>query len=214
MLKADFHIHTRYSMDCSTQLEDIVSRCHKTGINCVNICDHDAIQGAIELKAMAPFTVIVSEEILTPHGEIMGMFLRERIPSGVSVEQAILRIKEQGGLVCIPHPFDGFRGLKMELEDVEKLAGQIDVMEIFNARSTLLRCYTKAKAFAARHDIPGTAGSDAHSASEIGRTYVEMPEFGGPENFIVALRQGNLHKQKAGIAVHLSSTLARIRKSI
>jgi predicted metal-dependent phosphoesterase TrpH len=66
-------------MDCDTQLEDIVSRCLKTGIDCVNICDHDSVQGAIELKGIAPFKVIVSEEILTSHGEIMGMFLKERI---------------------------------------------------------------------------------------------------------------------------------------
>lgn len=214
MLRADFHIHTMYSMDCSTQLEDIISRCQETGITCVNIADHDSIEGASRLKESAPFKVIVSEEILTPYGEIMGMFLKERIPSGVPVEQAISRIKEQGGLVCIPHPFDTFRGLKMEPADMEKLAGQVDVVEVFNARSTLLRCHTKAKAFAARHDIPGTAGSDAHSASEIGRTYVEMPEFSGPEDFLAALRQGNLHKQKAGIAVHLNSTFARIKKSM
>ncbi len=214
MLKADFHIHTRYSMDCSTQLEDIVSRCNKTRINCVNICDHDAVQGAIELKNIAGFKVIVSEEILTPHGEIMGMFLQERIPSGVSVEQAISRIKEQGGLVCIPHPFDGFRGLKMELEDVEKLAGQVDVIEIFNARCTLSSYNNKAMAFAAMYDIPGTAGSDAHSGSEIGFTFVEMPEFTGPADFLTALKQGKLNKKKAGIAVHLNSTLARIKKSM
>ena len=214
MLKADFHIHTRFSMDCSTPLEDIVSRCQKTGIDCVNICDHDAVQGAIELKGIAGFKVIVSEEILTPHGEIMGMFLQERIPSGVSVEQAISRIKEQGGLVCIPHPFDGFRGLKMELEDVEKLAGQIDVMEIFNARCTLSSYNNKADAFALRHHIPGTAGSDSHAAGEIGRTYVEMPDFKGPADFLTSLRQGTLHKRKAGIAVHLNSTFARFKKSM
>lgn len=214
MLKADFHIHTMYSMDCSTQLKDIISRCQKTGIDCVNICDHDSVQGAIELKGMAGFKVIVSEEILTPHGEIMGMFLKERIPSGVSVEEAISRIKEQGGLVCIPHPFDGFRGLKMGFEDVEKLAGQIDVMEIFNARCTMSSYNNKAKAFALKHDIPGTAGSDAHGASEIGHTYVEMPEFTAPADFLIALRQGTLHKKKAGIAVHLNSTLARFKKSM
>ncbi len=213
VLRADFHCHTRYSMDCSTQLDDIVRRCEETGINCINICDHDAVQGAIELKKVAPFKVIVSEEVLTPCGEIMGMFLQERIPSGVTVEQAISRIKEQGGLVCIPHPFDSYRGLKMEIDDVEKLAGQIDVIEMFNARSLLARCNTRARDFADRHGIPGTAGSDAHSASEIGFTYVEMPEFSGPADFLTALRQGKLHKKKAGIAVHLNSTLARIKKS-
>jgi predicted metal-dependent phosphoesterase TrpH len=201
-------------MDCSTRLEDIISRCRKMGIDCVNICDHDSVQGAFELKEIAGFKVIVSEEILTPQGEIMGMFLKERIPSGGSVGQAISRIKEQGGLVCIPHPFDRFRGLKMEMEDIEKLAGQIDVMEIFNARCTLSSYNNKATDFALKHDIPGTAGSDAHGAGEIGQTYVEMPEFSGPADFLVALRQGKLHKKKAGIAVYLNSILARFKKSM
>jgi predicted metal-dependent phosphoesterase TrpH len=200
-------------MDCSTKLEDIVNRCRMKGIDCVNICDHDAVRGGVELKAMAPFKVIVSEEILTPHGEIMGMFLKERIPSGVSVEEAFDRIKEQGGLVCIPHPFDTYRGLKMEMSELEKLASRIDVIEAFNARSHLLRCYSDAKAFAGRHDIPVTAGSDSHSAGEIGSTFVEMPDFSGPKDFLAALKLGILHKQKAGVGVHLNSTLARIKKS-
>jgi len=168
LLKADFHIHTEYSMDCSTPLEEIISRCLETGINCVTIADHDSIEGATRLQSLAPFPVIVAEEILTPQGEIMGMFLKEHIPSGVSVEQAVSRIKAQDGLVCLPHPFDTFRGLKMEDKELHELAEQVDVVELFNARSTLLRCYTKARAFAAKYDIPGTAGSDAHSTLGVG----------------------------------------------
>ena len=213
MLKADFHIHTEYSMDCSTPLEEIISRCLETGINCVTIADHDSIEGATRLQSLAPFPVIVAEEILTPQGEIMGMFLKEHIPSGVSVEQAVSRIKAQGGLVCLPHPFDTFRGLKMEDKELHELAEQVDVVELFNARSTLLRCYTKARAFAAKYDIPGTAGSDAHSTTEIGHTYVEMPEFNGRDDFLEALKQGKMHNQKSSFMVHFNSTLARLRKS-
>lgn len=213
MLKADFHIHTEYSMDCSTPLEEIISRCLETGINCVTIADHDSIEGATRLQSLAPFPVIVAEEILTPQGEIMGMFLKEHIPSGVSAEQAVSRIKAQDGLVCLPHPFDTFRGLKMEDKELHELAEQVDVVELFNARSTLLRCYTKARAFATKYDIPGTAGSDAHSASEIGNTYVEMPEFNGRDDFLEALKHGKLHNQKSSFMVHFNSTLARLRKS-
>ncbi|MDO8716032.1 MAG: PHP domain-containing protein [Dehalococcoidales bacterium] len=213
MLKADFHIHTKYSMDCNTQIEDIVSRCLETEINCVNIADHDTIEGAIKLKSIAPFTVIVAEEILTPQGEIMGMFLKERIPSGISVEQAVSRIRAQGGLVCLPHPFDTFRGLKMEDAEIHALAEHVDVVELFNARSTLLRCYTRARTFAAKHGIPGMAGSDAHSADEIGSTYVEMPEFSGRDDFLEALKQGKLHNQKSSFMVHFASTMAKLRKS-
>ena len=114
MLKADFHIHTEHSMDCHTTIEELINRCLETGINCVAISDHDAVDGAKKMQKLAPFPVIIAEEILTPQGEIMGMFLEERIPSGVSVEQAIARIKAQGGLVCLPHPFDTLRGIKLE----------------------------------------------------------------------------------------------------
>jgi predicted metal-dependent phosphoesterase TrpH len=213
LLKADFHVHTASSMDCSTKIEEIISRCQETGINCVTIADHDAVEGAMKLQKLAPFRVIVAEEILTPQGEIMGMFLQERIPSGVSVQQAVSRIKDQGGLVCLPHPFDTFRGLKMEDKELRELAEHVDVVELFNARSTLLRCYTKARDFAAKYGIPGTAGSDAHSAVEIGNTYVEMPEFTGRDDFLAALSNGKITKQRASVMVHFNSTLARLRKS-
>ncbi|MBI2852780.1 MAG: PHP domain-containing protein [Chloroflexi bacterium] len=213
MLKADFHIHTEYSMDCQTSLDDLISRCLELGINCITVSDHDAVDGAKQLQRIAPFTVIVAEEILTPQGEIMGMFLQERIPSGVSVEQAISRIKEQGGLVCLPHPFDTLRGLKLEGKEIEKLVGRIDIIEAFNARSLFNRCNTKARAFAMKHDIPMTAGSDAHSPAEMGGTYVEMPEFEEKQGFLQSLRQGVMHKKKSSFLVHINSTMARLKKS-
>ena len=213
MLKADFHIHTKYSMDCNTPLEGIIQRCLDTGINCIAIADHDTIEGALEMVEMAPFPVIIAEEILTPHGEIKGMFLKERINSGLSVEKVIAQIRAQDGLVCIPHPFDPFRGLRLDSSALEDMADQIDIVEVFNARSPFPWPATKARNFAAKFNIPGSAGSDAHSLDEIGSTYVEMPEFNGKDEFLQALRKGKIHQQRSSILVHFHSTWAKIKNA-
>ncbi|MFC1943670.1 PHP-associated domain-containing protein [Chloroflexota bacterium] len=213
MLKADFHIHTAYSMDCNTSLEEIISRCLETGINCIAIADHDSIEGALKMQSLAPFPVIVAEEILTPHGEIMGMFLKERIPTGLPIEQAISHIKAQGALVCLPHPFDTLRGLRLDSKRIEELVGHIDIIEVFNARSPLLRCSTKARTFARKYGIHETVGSDAHSPNEIGNTYVEMPEFNGRDDFLQALRKGKISRHRSSPLVHFSSTWTKLKKS-
>ncbi len=213
MLKADFHIHTEYSMDCDMSLDDIVSRCLETGINCIAIADHGTIEGALKMQSLSPFPVIVAEEILTPHGEIMGVFLKEGIPSGLAIEQAIAHIKAQGALVCLPHPFDTLRGLRLDINRLEELAEQIDIIEVFNARSTLLRCSTQARTFAEKHDIPETAGSDAHTPNEIGNTYVEMREFDGKDDFLQALREGKISGHRSSPLVHFSTVWTSLKKS-
>jgi predicted metal-dependent phosphoesterase TrpH len=181
LFKADFHIHTLYSMDCSTTLDQVISSCQEKGINCIAITDHGAIEGALKIKE------IVGEEVLTTRGEIMGMFLKELVPSGLSMEESIARIKEQGGLLCAQHPFDKFRKDALNAETMDKIAERIDLVEVFNARNPLLRSSRLAKNFALKHSLPGSAGSDAHAASEIGNAYVEMPEFKGQEDFLEAL---------------------------
>ena len=213
MLKADLHIHTKHSMDCDTSLEDIINRCFETGINCIAIADHDSVEGALYMQELAPFPVIVAEEVLTPHGEIMGMFLKERVPSGISIEEAISQIKAQDGLVCLPHPFDALRGLRINSLKFDELASQIDVVEVFNARSHLPRCSTKAQNYAEKYDIPGTAGSDAHSTGEIGSTFIEMPEFDGKDDFLEALKAGRIHQSRSSILVHFHSLRARLKKT-
>ena len=212
MLKADFHIHTEYSMDCNTPLEEVISRCLETGINCIAVADHGVVKGALKMQSLAPFPVIVAEEILTPRGEIMGMFLKEGIPSGLSIEQAISRIRAQDALVCLPHPFDTFRGLKLDSKRLEEMAEQVDVLEVFNARSFLRRDSTKARDFAKKFSIPGTAGSDAHTTSEIGNTYIEMPEFDGKDDFLQALRKGKINIHRSSPLVHFGSTWASLKK--
>ena len=138
MFKADFHIHTKYSMDCNTPLNKIVSRCLEKGINCIAIADHGTAEGALEMQAIAPFTVIVAEEILTPIGEIMGMFLKESIPSRLTVAETISRIREQGALVCIPHPFDIFRRISLDGKAMEELIEHIDSIRDITSRSRFI----------------------------------------------------------------------------
>jgi len=214
LLKADLHIHSEYSLDCNSSLKDIISRCLETGINCIAIADHNAVEGGLKMQSLAPFPVIVAEEILTPHGEIMGMFLKEHIPSGISIDEAISRIRAQGALVCLPHPFDMFRGIRLNNEKLEELVEQIDVIEVFNARSPFSRSSTKARAFARKYDIPGTAGSDAHSLNEIGNAYVEIPEFNGKDDFLQALRKGKISGHRSNPLVHFSSTWTSLKKRL
>ncbi len=211
MLKADLHIHTIYSMDCNTPLEKVINRCLETGINCVAIADHGTIEGALKLRDIAPFTVIVAEEILTPQGEIMGMFLRECIPSGLSVEQTIAHIREQDGLVCIPHPFEPFRHSALDNQTIETILEQIDIIEAFNSRTPLLRSLAKADMFAEKYGIPKSAGSDAHTASEIGNAYVEMPEFNGKDDFLPALEKGKICGHRTNPLTHFASVWTRLR---
>ncbi len=201
-------------MDCNTSLDEIVSRCLETGVNCIAIADHDSIEGAIKMQSLAPFPVIVAEEILTPQGEVMGMFLKEEVPSSLPIEQAISHIKAQGALVCLPHPFDIFRGLRVDSKRMEELVEQIDIIEVFNARSTLRWYSTKAQAFARKYGIPGTAGSDAHTPNEIGSTYVEMPEFNGKNDFLQALRKGRISRHRSSVLVHFGSAWTKLKKSL
>ncbi len=212
MLKADFHIHSKFSGDSITTLEQIIRACERKKITCMALSDHGTIEGALRLKELAPpFYVVVSEEILTTRGEIMGMFLSETVPSGFSLEESIKRIKDQGGLFCAQHPFDRIRPDSLKADVMDEIARQIDVVEVFNARN-LLDSSRMALAFAQSHHLPGIAGSDAHAAYEIGNAYVEMPEFKGKEDFLQAVMQGTVHGHRTNPLTRFASIWARIRK--
>jgi hypothetical protein len=212
LLKADFHIHTKYSMDCRTELEDIIKRCQKLGINCIAVSDHDAIEGALKMKEIAPFKVIIAQEVLTYDGEVMGLFMKEHIPSRITIEEAIKRIKAQGALACIPHPFDPFRGLKFNEQGMERIAPLVDIIEVFNARCTFKKPNEEALAFAQKHNLPGTAGSDAHTIAEIGNVFVELPDFSSPQEFLESLKKARIKGKRSSPFVHFHTTLAKIKR--
>jgi predicted metal-dependent phosphoesterase TrpH len=191
-------------------LETIISRCNEIGINCIAIADHGTIAGALRMQEIAPFPVIVAEEVLTDIGEVMGFFLTEEVPSGTSVNEAIERIKAQGGLVGVPHPFDRMRGIGPQA--LKELLPSIDFIEAFNSRILpLSNSNEKARLFAQEHGLPCTAGSDAHTITEIGHAYVEIPEFNGKEEFKQVLAQGQVFGRRSSPFPHFASTLARLR---
>lgn len=211
MLKADLHIHTRYSMDCTTPLEEIIRRCEEKGINCIAVADHGTVEGALKMQSIAPFKVIVAEEVLTPHGEIMGMFLKETVPSHQPAEDVISQIHAQGGLVCIPHPFDRFRSSALDTGKLMEIIHEVDVIEGFNARITIQGDNIKAQKLAKEHYIPCTAGSDAHTIHEIGNTFIELYEFKDSQDFLLSLAQGKITGRRTNPLAHIGSSLARIK---
>ena len=214
MLKADLHIHTAYSADAVTSLQDIVARCLKVGINCIAVTDHNTILGALKMRELAPFPVIVGEEIATRSGEIIGYFLNEEIPARLPAAETIRRIKGQGGLVCIPHPFDRLRRATIRRQELMALLPHIDIIEVFNSRVMLTNDNLRARFFALTYTLPGSAGSDAHTAAEIGNAFVQMPEFNDKEGFLHSLSQGVIMGEKASPLVHLWSTWARLEERV
>lgn len=211
-MRADLHMHTLYSPDSRTTLEQIVDRCTEAGIDCVAITDHNTIAGSVEMKRIAPFKVIISSEIHTREGEVIGYFLTEEIPKRLSARETVRLIKEQGGLVCVPHPFDMLRGSSIERGALHEILPEVDIMEVFNARSIFRHQNSMAGRFARQHNLLPSAGSDAHTYHEIGGTYVEMPDFVDKEGFLAALKQGRIVGQTSSLWVHAKSTWSKIRK--
>jgi predicted metal-dependent phosphoesterase TrpH len=213
-MKADLHVHTCYSIDCLSPLQQIVERCLKLGINCIAIADHNTIAGALKLREFAPFKVIVAEEISTPVGEIMGLFLSEKVPRGLSPQETISRIRSQGGLVAIPHPFGRSLPWIANMLTSTEVLSQVDIIETFNSRTPFSNSIARAGKLAKEQQKAASAGSDAHTLGEIGRAYVEMPAFNGPADFLDSLAQGKIFGQKSSYLAHFASTWARVRKHI
>ena len=212
MLRGDFHMHTHFSGDCLTEPEALVKRCLEVGLNCIAVTEHNTIRGALAVREMAPFMVIVAEEVRTTQGEVTGLFLSEEVPKGLAPVEAAKRIKEQGGLVSIPHPYDLFRGSPLSRQGIEEVLPYADIVEAFNARTTRLRDNASSHRLAMDHGLLLTAVSDAHTAGELGTTYTELPEFDGtPEGFKKALKEARLVERRANPIVHLYSTLNKLR---
>ena len=208
-------MHTGFSPDSETELEDFVARCVKTGLDCIAVTDHNTIQGALKAQAMAPFQVIIGEEIKSAGGEIIGLFLEEGIPRDLPPLETVERIKEQGGLVSIPHPFDHFRRSVITKEALSEVLPHVDIMEAFNARNTLQRDNRKAEELAREHGILTAAVSDSHTLVEMGRTYVEMPDFDGtPEGFRQSLAQAAQVRRQITPLIHVLTTFTKNKKKL
>jgi predicted metal-dependent phosphoesterase TrpH len=213
-MKVDMHLHTCYSKDTTLSLETIIETCRRRDLDGVAITDHNTIAGALALKEIAPFLVIVGEEIDTTKGEILGFFLKEEIPGGLIPEEAVARIREQGGLVGVSHPLDRLRRSAMGRKALLDILDELDFLEGFNSRVTFPSDNRKTQALAQAKGLPITAGSDAHTAYEIGRAYVEMPNFNSPEDFLESLAQGRIVGQLTPFWIHIVTTLTRLRANL
>ena len=195
-------------------LEQIIARCLEVGINCLGIADHNTIAGAKKMKEIAPFSIIVGEEILTLDGEVIGFFLSQEIPSKLSMKETVAQIKAQNGLVCIPHPYDRLRMSVFRDQVFDDIMNDVDIIEAFNARSLSAGSSTRARQLAQKYGKPASAGSDAHTLPEIGNAYVEMPDFNGKEEFLASLAKGKISGNKSNPTAHFVSTWNRLKNRL
>lgn len=190
-------------------LEVLIRTAQRRGLDVLAITDHDNIDGALEMARIAPFPVIVGEEIGTADGEIIGLFLHEAIPSGMSPQETVEAIRTQGGIIYLPHPLDQLRRGSLTRRALREIVHQVDAVEIFNARVTFPGDNAKAAHLAKAHGLPGGGGSDAHSPFEIGRSYVDMPPFFSRDSFLEQLRRGRVWGVPSPPWVHLTSAYAK-----
>jgi predicted metal-dependent phosphoesterase TrpH len=212
-VRVDMHVHTRTSKDSLNPYDGIVPAMDAAGIDRVVICDHDRIAGALRMHEMAPERVLVGEEVKTREGpDVIGIFLHELIPKGTPIRETCERIRAQGGVVYVPHPFDTRRSGAGHLLD--SIADLVDVVEAHNARTFRPELNAMGEAWALARGVPVGAGSDAHTLGEIGTAFVEVPPFEpSREPFLAALRAGRLASRgTSSQVVALYSSYAKVHK--
>ncbi len=210
MIKVDLHVHTSCSSDSLIPVERLFEICDTNGIDCVAVTDHDSIDCAIKLHDQEPERIIIGEEIHTTYGEIIGLFLKEWIQPFLSPTDTIHKIKEQGGLVYIPHPFDGLRTSVLKRNILNDIVDQIDILEVFNSRNAFHLSNIRARNFARENGIIAGVGSDAHSAYELGRAYVSIEPFDSALDFLSKLDKASLNTNKTPVLLNFANKIYKI----
>jgi hypothetical protein len=214
MLRIEFHCHTRYSKDSLCTPEDLLAACRRKGVERVVVTDHNTIQGALHAQRLDPGRVIIGEEIMTLEGELLAAFVTEEVPRGLPPEEAITRLRQQGAFISVSHPFDEMRSGHWKIEALLRILPLVDAIETFNARCWQMSYNTQAQAFARQHGIPGTVGSDAHAAFEIGRASLLLPDFHDAATLKTTLPLAQPHTRLSSPFVHFVSTYAKWRKGV
>ncbi|MFH1975756.1 MAG: PHP domain-containing protein [Pseudomonadota bacterium] len=189
MIKIEMHSHTYFSGDGFITPRSIAKQCLKKQLDCVCITDHNSIHGAVEFAKQVPVKIIIGEEVQTGQGDLIGLFITEKIPPMLGLKITAEKIKEQGGLVYLPHPFDNFRKSAVKRNDAEKIVQYFDIIEVFNSRTFNPKYNKMAEQFATEYSICTAVGSDAHHPFEIGNSYMCMDNFEGPQSFLENLRR-------------------------
>ncbi|MDQ3876632.1 MAG: glycosyltransferase [Actinomycetota bacterium] len=191
----DLHLHTSSSYDCAIDVEDLLDHAEAIGLGAIAITDHNVFAGAVaaaRLAAGRPLTVIPGEEVKTDgQGEVIGLFLSSEIPRGMSFADTVTAIREQGGLVYLPHPFDRMHSIP-DPATLHRHLADIDVLEVYNARLLFEADNDEAGRFARKYNLTAGAGSDAHVLPGVGTGVVRMRAFEGPEDFLISLRSATV----------------------
>ncbi len=195
LIDVDLHMHTDHSSDCATPVDVLLATAREQGLGAIAVTDHNEISGALEARekgAAAGVKVIVAEEVKTAsQGEVIGLFIEEKIERGMSMEETVAEIKRQGGLVYVPHPFDRMHAVP-DYEHLLPVLEDVDAIEVFNPRVAIGAFNEEAARFAAKYRIPAGAGSDSHVAQGLGSVRIRMHAFDGPEEFLQSLRDADI----------------------
>jgi glycosyltransferase involved in cell wall biosynthesis len=199
-IHVDLHMHTDHSPDCATSVDTLLDTAKRAGLGAIAITDHNEVSGALEARQRANgIKVIVAEEVKTAdQGEVIGLFIEEKIPRGMSLEETIAEIRRQGGLVYVPHPFDRMHAVP-DYEHLLTVVEDIDAIEVFNPRVAISSFNEEAARFAAKYRIVAGAGSDSHVAQGLGSVKIRMRDFDGPEEFLESLRDADIVRKKQSL---------------
>jgi predicted metal-dependent phosphoesterase TrpH len=200
---ADLHLHTSWSADCSVEVEELLDRAERTGLGAIAVTDHNVFGGALEAVELArerDLIVIPGEEVKTDgQGEVIGLFLKEEIPRGMSFGDTIAAIKAQGGLVYLPHPFDRMHSIPNPAT-LHRHLGDVDVFEVYNARLLFEAYNDEALRFARKYNLTMGAGSDAHVPQGLATGGLRMRSFEGPDEFLLSLRTAEILRRPKSLA--------------
>ncbi len=195
LIDVDLHMHTDHSSDCATPVEVLLATAREQGLGAIAVTDHNEISGALaaqELAEQAGVKVIVGEEVKTAgQGEVIGLFLHEKIPRGLSMQETVDEIHGQGGVVYVPHPFDRMHSVP-DYEHLLAILDDVDAIEIFNPRVAISSFNDEAARFAAKYRIVAGAGSDSHVAQGLGSVRIRMRDFDGPQEFLQSLSEADI----------------------
>lgn len=208
-LHIDLHMHSSASHDCAVAPERMAEAARRLGLSPVVLTDHDTIAGALELRESG-VPVIVGQEITTAHGELIGLFLNEAVARDLPATATVHAIKEQGGLVYVQHPYDQYRKHLGE-EVLEQIAGDIDIVEVFNARCDDY-ANQRAKDLRMALGAAGGAGSDAHRVEDVGAVYVEMGPFEDAQSFLRSLRDARVVERPGRVRLRVRNWFGRGRE--
>jgi predicted metal-dependent phosphoesterase TrpH/glycosyltransferase involved in cell wall biosynthesis len=199
-IHVDLHMHTDHSPDCATPVDTLLDTAKRVGLGAIAITDHNEISGALEARERADgIKVIVAEEVKTAdQGEVIGLFIEEKIPRGMTLQETIAEIRRQGGLVYVPHPFDRMHAVP-DYEHLLDVVGDIDAIEVFNPRVAFSAFNEEAARFAAKYRIVAGAGSDSHVVQGLGSVKIKMRDFDGPEEFLESLRDADIVRKRQSL---------------